>query len=240
MKDEFKSSSIALFSALLTPSTLLSGAAYGTMFALKVNPLTDTPIIILERRLFIVLSGLTTACALTAVISSAMALFRLRFMSNASISLASLPSVPSSYGLKDFLRDNVRPFFLSSFVNFTAAMAGFVSMVAVRAWHVLSCPDLALGLALFLAGFAVNILSLIERALWGMDGGGYNCDSWNDWRFPDKLLGLVKEYAHFLMGRMRFKNGAPGQAPFRVVSCGLWVGGSIALGKSFAKAIAAI
>jgi hypothetical protein len=169
-----------------------------------------------------------------------MALFRIRFMSNASVKLTSLPSIVGSYGLKDFLHDNVRPFFLSSFVNFTLAMVGFLSMVVVRAWHVLSCPNLALGLALFLAGFAVNILGLIERALWGMDGGGYNCDSWNNWRFPNKLLRLVKEYMWFLMGLMRFKNGVPGQAPFRVVSCGLWAAGSIALGKSFVKAIAAI
>jgi len=67
-KDAFKGSSIALFSALLTPSTLLSGAAYGTMFTLKADPLVDTSIMLLERRLFIVLSGATTAFSAAAVL----------------------------------------------------------------------------------------------------------------------------------------------------------------------------
>jgi hypothetical protein len=235
-KDAFKGSSIALFSALLTPSTLLSGAAYGTMFTLKADPLVDTSIMLLERRLFIVLSGATTACALTAVISSAMALFRIRFMPNDAVKTTSLiHGMP--YSLKNFIYDNCKPFFMSSFVNFTLAITGFICMVTIRAWHVISCPSLSAGLAMILGGCGVNILGLIERALWSMDGSPEG----SRWRLPTHLPALMKDYIKFLSGFSRKPNAsASGMGGFQVLSVGLWVGGGMALWKSFRKAIIAM
>ena len=68
---------ISLFQALLTPSTLLSGAIYASMFTLPFNAI-DTNVILLEKRVFVLLSGFSLCSSLTALVAATSSLVMLR------------------------------------------------------------------------------------------------------------------------------------------------------------------
>ena len=68
---------ISLFQALLTPSTLLSGAIYASMFTLPFNAI-DTNVILLEKRVFVLLSGFSLCSSLTVLVAATSSLVMLR------------------------------------------------------------------------------------------------------------------------------------------------------------------
>jgi len=145
---------IALFSHMLTPSVLLSGAIYGSMFALPLSP-SDSPATKFLYRLYTVFSSISWASSLTSVISTTVALQSLRFQN----------STPTGT-LREFIDANCATLWSVSFVNFLYSLLGFFAIVTVRAWHQISCPKLARCVVFLNAGFATLMINTLDSYLY--------------------------------------------------------------------------
>ena len=220
----FKAKSVALFSVLLTPATLLSTAGYNSMFSIPLAA-ADKTAVMLRKRAFILVSGLTLGCALTCVISSAMALFRLRFLPDSEIRTDSFSAKGKVYTLKNFIDDNMKPFFLASFVNFNFALLGFLTVVAIRSQHAIACEHLSLSLVFFFATFAVIMISLVERALYAMQL------SMDENSRPIHLHTIIFDYLKFLIGIDKYKHGAK-VGPYCVAAAVFFVSGIVTLARA--------
>jgi len=153
---DYTTQSLALFQALLTPSTLLSGAVYSSMFSLP-KVLTDNSLLLMEKRLYVLFCAGTLCCSLTTVMAVSMALFSLRFRDD--------EGEPAASSLREFLDEETGGLFNTCLVNFVLSVTGFLVVVATRAWHFITCPAFARTLVMFMSCSLVLILTIVERTL---------------------------------------------------------------------------